>query len=109
MQFIPRSDTERTFIYSLVVSKPFQIGIQQRVTGSTGSRQRAKPKDVAIMKVVDPGEALRVAFSHNAFPMVEMANRNFIQSQTLAQLRDTLLPKLLSGELPVTEAYLTAI
>jgi type I restriction enzyme S subunit len=36
--------------------------------------------------------------------MFDQVNRNIDQSRTLATLRDTLLPKLLSGELSVREA-----
>jgi type I restriction enzyme S subunit len=36
--------------------------------------------------------------------MFDRINRNSEQSRTLATLRDTLLPKLLSGELSVAEA-----
>ena len=37
-------------------------------------------------------------------PLVDQLIANRIQSRTLATLRDTLLPKLLSGELSVTNA-----
>jgi hypothetical protein len=36
--------------------------------------------------------------------MLERINGNLYQSRTLATLRDTLLPKLLSGELAVPPA-----
>jgi hypothetical protein len=48
-----------------------------------------------------PSGALIWAFTDTAKPMFDRINRNTEQSRTLATLRDTLLPKLLSGELSV--------
>jgi type I restriction enzyme S subunit len=44
------------------------------------------------------------AFTRQVTPWCDLMIQNAIQSRTLANLRDTLLPKLLSGELvaPVT-------
>jgi type I restriction enzyme S subunit len=39
------------------------------------------------------------AFHRTCAPLFEQAESNRVQSRTLATLRDTLLPKLLSGEL----------
>ena len=103
MQFIPILATDRAFIYCMVISNSFQAGISQRVSGSTGSRQRAKPKEVATMKVIDPGKDLRAVFSKKTLPMIEKAKQGFVQSKVLTQLRDTLLPKLLSGEISLCE------
>ncbi len=40
-------------------------------------------------------------------PLIERLIANRIQSRTLATLRDTLLPKLLSGELSVADVSKT--
>ena len=53
------------------------------------------------MKIVIPFASLIRAFSDVSKPMFDRINRNTEQSRTLATLRDTLLPKLLSGELSV--------
>lgn len=42
------------------------------------------------------------AFEEEISPIMDMVYTNKIESQTLAQLRDTLLPKLMSGELDVS-------
>ena len=54
------------------------------------------------MKVVIPPTKLIQAFTDAAKPMFDRINRNTDQSRTLATLRDALLPKLLSGELSVS-------
>ena len=104
MQFVAVDVSEQAFIYGLITSASFQAGIAERVTGSTGSRQRAQPKQIATMAVVDPGVELRQEFVRLALPTYGKSNANLVESHTLAQLRDTLLPKLLSGELAIPEA-----
>ena len=44
------------------------------------------------------------AFTTQVAPLYAHITANLQQSRTLATLRDTLLPKLLSGELSVTAA-----
>lgn len=55
------------------------------------------------MKIVIPSAPLIQAFTDIAKPIFDRINRNTEQSHTLATLRDTLLPKLLSGEVSTTE------
>jgi type I restriction enzyme S subunit len=54
--------------------------------------------------VIVPPPALARAYSDTVTPLFEQRIRLAEQSCTLATLRDTLLPKLLSGELSVREA-----
>ncbi len=56
------------------------------------------------MKTVIPSPKLVEAFTIPAKPMFDQINRNIDQSRTLATLRDTPPPKLLSGKLSVAEA-----
>ncbi len=104
MQFVPLEPQHRAFIAGMITSEPFQSGIMIRVTGSTGSRQRAQPKQVAAMDVILPKSELRAVYSQHTEAMYRMQSKNIWQAQSLASLRDTLLPKLLSGELSVSDA-----
>ncbi len=52
--------------------------------------------------VVVPPPLLRV-FEGQAAPILQRVLRSAVESHTLAALRDTLLPKLISGELPANE------
>ncbi len=51
-----------------------------------------------------PCLAIRQRFEQTVTPMFEAIRNNLIQSNTLSAARDSLLPKLLSGELSVSEA-----
>lgn len=55
--------------------------------------------DARAMKVLIPNAQLAVVFGNIVHPWLVQIEANDHQSRTLANLRDTLLPKLLSGEL----------
>jgi type I restriction enzyme S subunit len=57
--------------------------------------------DFSNFPVVLPPEELRQKFAEAVAPLYEGIFANLHQSRTLATLRDTLLPKLLSGELSI--------
>ncbi|MBF0503439.1 MAG: restriction endonuclease subunit S [Candidatus Riflebacteria bacterium] len=76
--------------------------IESRATGTTFaeiSKQNFRP-----IRVVVPPEKLMADFTLIVFPLYVQIKSNLYQSRTLATLRDTLLPKLLSGELRIKDA-----
>lgn len=103
-----RSGFSREFLFSLFTSAAFASTYGTLVTGTTGSHQRIRPESVLEMKTVIPSPKLVEAFTTVAKPMFDQINRNIDQSRTLATLRDTLLPKLLSGELSLPATMLAA-
>ena len=56
-----------------------------------------------MSKQIIPSESVLAAFDSQIAPIFGTIHANQEQSRTLAMLRDTLLPKLLSGELSVAE------
>ncbi len=59
--------------------------------------------DMKRLQVCMPNKAVLAAFDRNVAPIFDKAFTNTLESRALATLRDTLLPKLLSGELSVAE------
>lgn len=55
-------------------------------------------------EVLMPAGDVMQAFEETVKPMFDLIDQNEQQSRTLAELRDTLLPKLLSGEITVRAA-----
>ncbi len=92
----------REFLFSLFATSAFASIYGTLVGGTTGSHQRIRAESVLEMRIVIPSAELIQAFTDIAKPMFDRINRNTKQSRTLATLRDTLLPKLLSGELSVS-------
>ena len=75
----------------------------------TGSAQPQVTIDnLKVFKIVIPNKSIVEAFEDVSIQIETRVQQNNDQAQTLTQLRDTLLPKLISGQLrlPETEALL---
>ncbi len=104
MSFVPNTESWRPFLYEMLQSQPVQSEILSRVTGSTGSRQRVKPKEIATMVCLVPSKEVINFFCEQVGPLHLKQISNIRQNSTLTSLRDTLLPKLISGELRISDA-----
>nr|WP_315473026.1 restriction endonuclease subunit S [uncultured Undibacterium sp.] len=56
------------------------------------------------MPIVEPPIVIQEKFGEIVWPLLERANHNCKQEKILSQLRDTLLPRLISGQLRIAEA-----
>jgi len=102
MPFVPNGDY-RSFVYDFFCSLPAQAAIQGRTTGTTGSRQRVRPKDIESMPAIIPPMSMFLRYEGVAGSMHKRRLANLKESLTLAELRDTLLSKLISGEIRVPD------
>ena len=69
-----------------------------------GAYPSVRPEVVAATPVVLPGNKVLEPFALASGPLLAKMAQNERESRTLAQLRDTLLPKLISGELRLAKA-----
>jgi type I restriction enzyme S subunit len=98
----PNESTDHGLVLALASSAEF---VAHADSGSSGTRMpRARWEHMQRFAVAWPPFALRERFTSLLAPMMDLANGNTRESQTLASLRDLLLPKLLSGEIRVPEA-----
>ena len=104
MQFIPMHEDWYAYTLSYVISNRFQSEMLKTVSGTTGSRQRAQPKEVSVMPALIPSSEILESFSSVALPLIRRHQDNLVQIHTLKNLRDRLLPKLVSGQISVGEA-----
>ena len=74
----------------------------QQARGS--AQQNLSQSIVADLKTLVPPNQILEEFNRRVMPLFEQCIHNERESLTLSTLRDTLLPKLLSGELPVPAA-----
>ena len=84
-------------------SDNFSNHLCSHVTGSTGSRQRAVPKATLDFKVLIPPSEVIEQFCSMVTPIYDLIGVNEIENQRLSELRNSLLPKLMSGELDVSD------
>jgi type I restriction enzyme S subunit len=99
LAFEPAGAQSAEFLYNLMYQDAF---FEFMTRTAKGAKMPRGDKD-AIMgwKFPCPDELLMVAFSEKVRPIYAHTESLTLQSKSLAELRDTLLPKLLSGELSV--------
>lgn len=102
--FTPTNSASREFVFCLFSTAQFQQSLCQLVTGTSNSHQRVKPDGVTATSMVIPAPATLIAFGKIAKSIFDRIGQNRITAQTLANLRDTLLPRLISGQLRLPEA-----
>lgn len=102
----PINPLNRDFIYSIIDSIGFSAFLCSHTTGSTNSRQRATPSITLTYDIVVPDEKTIQTFCSIVSPMYDIIENNIKEIQKLAETRDKLLPKLMSGELDVSDIEL---
>lgn len=93
----------RDFIFSIIDSAAFSDWMCAHTTGSTNSRQRTTPSATLEFQVALPDEKTITDFCAIVTPMYDTISANICENQKLAQLRDSILPRLMSGELDVSD------
>lgn len=90
------------FAYLLARSEPFREHAIKNMTGTSG-RQRVPADALRSYLIATPPAGVAVVFGELVSELFAKMRANVEESLTLAELRDTLLPKLMSGELRVRE------
>lgn len=96
---IPINENNRAFTYFLFRQKDFQntlIGISQGT-----AQQNLSPIETKSLEIVIPSSEILEKFSKVANPIFEMLVDNFNEISNLSALRDSLLPRLMSGKIRV--------
>ena len=104
-EFVPykAKNNELTyFVYGLINSDFFYNQAMSIVNGATGSHQRFHPQDTLKFNIAF-NESVAKEYSSIVEPIVSKILVNQQEISHLTNLRDTLLPKLMSGEIDVNE------
>ncbi|MCB1650705.1 MAG: restriction endonuclease subunit S [Alphaproteobacteria bacterium] len=97
---VPKNKKSRAFCYFLLkYLKPTFIHIAKNK--QTTGLGHVTVKDLRELKVANPGEKLIEAFDEIAAPIFKRIQEILEQNSALVKTRDTLLPKLISGEVRV--------
>ena len=89
-----------SFWFHQFVAPPFQRFLEKHtIPGATVNRIALK--DFPSFPVLKPATAVQSSFCERVDTIWSLIHSNQTQSERLAKLRDTLLPRLLSGELSV--------
>ena len=104
-EFIPyraKIDTEYSYIFSIVNSDAFYSSVMGCVNGATGSHQRFHAEDTEDFLCAYNKDAVN-EFSKLIEPVLKQMHDLRQENVKLALTRDTLLPKLMSGELKIND------
>ena len=95
----PKPGIGNAFIYTLAASSAFNSAMRQLVTGTSNSHQRVKPAQLAEVRVATISNATLARFDAIVSPLLRQVVHNRRRAAALAETRDTLLPRLISGKL----------
>lgn len=72
------------------------------ISGTGTTQQQLTIPDFRKTKIVIPNAKDMISFTEIVTPFFELIGSNLAQNERLAQIRDSLLPKLISGELDIS-------
>ena len=99
--FTPVQSQYAAYLFSTLYTDKFFAFM---VAGSKGTKMpRGDKQQIMTYPVVLPAESELEEFNAIAFPVLEQLNSNKAENKRLSALRDALLPKLMSGELDVSD------
>ena len=104
--FEANNSAYKDFLFSIIDSQSFSDWMCAHTTGSTNSRQRTTPSTTLEFKVPIASDDVIDEFCASVTPMYDLVSQNLQENQRLASLRDSLLPKLMSGETDVSDVDL---
>ena len=104
LAFMAREPVSRPLLFCLFMNMTFGEMLRSMVTGTSRSHQRVPAAALKQCKVMAGTPALFSRFGELVGPMLERVAGNRTEAQTLTALCDTLLPKLVSGEVRLGEA-----
>ena len=90
------------FLYCLTRRSAFKDQVETKSHGTAQANVSAE--GILSIPIIVPSTALRDEYNRIGQPILDGILVNHAESCTLAALRDTLLPKLISGELRVAGA-----
>ncbi len=102
--FAPRPPANRSLLFTLFTDQRFRALLESFVTGTSKSHQRVPPKALKAHEVLAGSPRIFAVFGEVIGGMLAPILKNRSEAATLAALRDTLLPKLISGAIRVSDA-----
>ncbi len=99
--FQPKKELYYGFLCFLFKSNEAVGELEMAASGTSGSHQRVKSQDILNIMFSVPSLDKIEKYSQEVKPLIEKQQRNNDYICTLQSLRDTLLPKLMSGEVRI--------
>ena len=101
-RLIAHVTNDYSFMVVMARREEFKLEVENRGTGSAQSNVSAS--SIKSIQVVMPVSDLREKFGEIINPLVDQILTSAAEIEVLSELRDTLLPRLISGELRIPDA-----
>ena len=99
--FMPNQPQYSAYLFSTLYADKF---FSFMVAGAKGTKMpRGDKQQIMTYPIVMPSEVALAEFNTIALPLIKQIYSNRAENKRLSLLRDTLLPKLMSGELDVSD------
>jgi len=98
----PRSENLRAFLYFHLTRDDVVDEFARIADGA--AYPAIRPEELTNLETVIPSEEILNHYQNIAGNALNKMGQNYFQNKELSQLRDNLLPKLISGELRIPEA-----
>lgn len=99
--FMPNQPQYSAYLFSTLYADKFFAFM---VAGAKGTKMpRGDKQQIMTYPIVMPSEVALAEFNTIALPLIKQIYSNRAENKRLSLLRDTLLPKVMSGELDVSE------
>jgi type I restriction enzyme S subunit len=85
------------FTYFTLMSREFSDKMALSASGTSNSHKRVRPTDILKYSFIKPDDDAIQKFEKVALQLLKLTDDNRKEIQTLTALRDTLLPRLISG------------
>ena len=92
-------DIKYPYVYIMTNSEPFLSNLRKRA--NSGVQVNLSSEQIKNSEIIIPSKNINQQYNKLTIPMFEIIFKNYTENKKLTQLRDTLLPKLMSGEINV--------
>ena len=105
--FVLKSEQEHYLSYLLLLCNLDRtIQYAQNTSKGTTMPYAVWDNGLGDMDIIIPPDNILLEFHELVFPIIEKIRDSYLEINKLSKLRDTLLPKLMSGEIDVSEVEL---
>lgn len=98
LAFTGKAPAGRDLLFCLFGDPGFREMMESMVTGTSKSHQRVSPRQLLEREVIVGEEKVFKTFETQVDPCLQMIRSNRREARSLAETRDYLLPRLMSGE-----------
>jgi type I restriction enzyme S subunit len=98
---VPKKRYFYAFGVNLFSQQSIQDTMKSRASGTSGSHQRINPQDILNIELIIPDDGIMHLYNDIASDNYQKLISAQYESITLSKIRDTLLPKLMSGEIEI--------